>query len=61
MTIVPAVLAIAGDRAWWLPARLRDRLPDVDIEGRGLARRLGGDAVDEPAGTSDGGEATMVR
>ncbi|GGY90297.1 hypothetical protein GCM10010365_05870 [Streptomyces poonensis] len=33
MTIVPAVLALLGDRAWWLPHRLDRLVPDVDIEG----------------------------
>ncbi|MEE1740531.1 MMPL family transporter [Streptomyces sp. BE147] len=39
MTIVPAVLALLGDRAWWLPRRLGRILPNVDIEGAGLSRR----------------------
>ena len=39
MTLVPAVLAIFGERAWKLP-RLLDRiLPHVDIEGEALTRR----------------------
>ncbi|MDP9615095.1 MULTISPECIES: MMPL family transporter [Streptomyces] len=33
MTLVPAVLALLGDRAWWLPRRLDRLVPDVDIEG----------------------------
>ena len=36
MTLVPAVMALLGRRAWWLPARLDRRLPDVDIEGAKL-------------------------
>lgn len=36
MTVVPAVLALVGDRAWWLPARLARILPDLDVEGRDL-------------------------
>ncbi|GAA3113099.1 MMPL family transporter [Streptomyces echinatus] len=38
MTIVPAVLALLGHRAWSLPAWLDRRLPHVDIEGERLAR-----------------------
>ncbi|MCD7442505.1 MMPL family transporter [Streptomyces lincolnensis] len=38
MALVPAVLALLGDRAWWLPARLDRLLPRVDVEGTGLAR-----------------------
>ena len=37
MTIVLAVLAIVGDRAWWLPGWLARILPKVDIEGDRLA------------------------
>ncbi|TDD70977.1 MMPL family transporter [Jiangella aurantiaca] len=36
MTIVPAVLALVGDRAWWLPRWLDRLLPNVDIEGTRL-------------------------
>ncbi|MGW3283641.1 MMPL family transporter [Streptomyces sp. NPDC001002] len=36
MTIVPAVLALLGQRAWSLPAWLDRRLPHVDIEGEKL-------------------------
>jgi RND superfamily putative drug exporter len=38
MTLVPAVLALLGERAWWLPRWLDRRLPDVDIEGAKLER-----------------------
>ncbi|WP_225838133.1 MMPL family transporter [Streptomyces sp. NK08204] len=36
MAIVPAVLALLGKRAWWLPGWLERVLPDVDVEGEGL-------------------------
>ncbi|MGW4228491.1 MMPL family transporter [Streptomyces sp. NPDC004980] len=36
MAIVPAVLALLGKRAWWLPRWLDRALPDVDVEGEGL-------------------------
>ncbi|NNN29135.1 MMPL family transporter [Streptomyces sp. S3(2020)] len=36
MTLVPAVLALLGDRAWWLPRRLDRALPHIDIEGENL-------------------------
>ncbi|WP_329318254.1 MMPL family transporter [Streptomyces sp. NBC_01262] len=36
MTLVPAVLALAGRGAWWLPAWLDRILPDLDVEGAGL-------------------------
>ncbi|MFJ8738534.1 MMPL family transporter [Embleya sp. NPDC127516] len=36
MAIVPAVLALLGDRAWWLPRWLGRVLPRVDVEGGAL-------------------------
>ncbi|MER5783800.1 MMPL family transporter [Streptomyces mobaraensis] len=38
MTLVPAVLALAGRRAWWLPAWLDRILPDLDVEGTSLRK-----------------------
>lgn len=40
MTLVPAVLALLGDRAWWMPRWLARVLPSFDVEGEGLAREL---------------------
>ena len=37
MTLVPAVMALLGDKAWWLPGWLDRRLPRFDIEGEGIA------------------------
>uniref|UniRef100_A0AAU2AEI0 MMPL family transporter n=1 Tax=Streptomyces sp. NBC_00093 TaxID=2975649 RepID=A0AAU2AEI0_9ACTN len=36
MALVPAVLALLGDKAWWLPGWLDRLLPRVDVEGSGL-------------------------
>ncbi|MGC2997265.1 MMPL family transporter [Streptomyces sp. G35A] len=36
MALVPAVLALLGDKAWWLPRWLDKALPRVDVEGTGL-------------------------
>ena len=38
MTIVPAVMALLGDKAWYLPKWLDRIMPDVDIEGAKLER-----------------------
>ena len=38
MTLVPAVLALLGDRAWWLPSWLDRRLPELDAEGEQVLR-----------------------
>ncbi|MHC3471034.1 MMPL family transporter [Streptomyces sp. 7R007] len=37
MAIAPAVLALLGHRAWWLPRILKRVLPNVDIEGEALS------------------------
>jgi RND superfamily putative drug exporter len=33
MTIVPAVMTLLGDAAWWIPKWLDKRLPHISIEG----------------------------
>ncbi|MFB7775104.1 MMPL family transporter, partial [Streptomyces sp. NPDC056084] len=38
MAIVPAVLALLGAKAWWLPRWLDRVLPNVDVEGEGLRK-----------------------
>ncbi|MFC9606716.1 MMPL family transporter [Streptomyces niveus] len=48
MTIVPAVLAILGDKAWWLPRWLDRALPRVDIEGAALTAA----PAESPAGSA---------
>lgn len=39
MLVVPALMHLAGDAAWWLPRWLDRLLPDVDVEGAKLERR----------------------
>lgn len=41
MAVIPALFALLGDRAWWLPKWLDRVLPDMDVEGEKLSRRLG--------------------
>ncbi|MEU8576050.1 MMPL family transporter [Streptomyces asoensis] len=50
MAIVPAVLALLGKKAWWLPKWLDRVLPNVDVEGEGLR------TADGSASTRDGDE-----
>src|SRR6478735_4764486 len=38
MALIPAVLYLLGDRAWWLPKWLDRLLPNVDVEGENLDR-----------------------
>ena len=40
MTIVPAIMSLLGERAWWLPRWLDRLLPDLDIEGEKLSTTL---------------------
>jgi putative drug exporter of the RND superfamily len=50
MILVPAVMVLLGRSAWWLPRWLDRVLPDVDIEGASLSRRLDDAPVEkEPA------------
>lgn len=49
LAIVPAVMALLGRTAWWLPQWLDKVLPRVDVEGAKLARA----SEDEPAAASD--------
>ncbi|MFD8614489.1 MMPL family transporter [Streptomyces sp. NPDC059631] len=47
MAIVPAVLALLGRRAWWLPKWLDRALPNVDVEGEGLRALSSADGREE--------------
>ncbi|MEU5640999.1 MMPL family transporter [Streptomyces milbemycinicus] len=46
MAIAPAVLALLGHRAWWLPRILNRVLPNVDIEGEKLSRHVPASAAE---------------
>ncbi|MFE1453664.1 MMPL family transporter [Streptomyces sp. NPDC058735] len=46
MAVVPAVLALLGRKAWWLPGWLDRALPNVDVEGEGLRAADDGDDTD---------------
>ncbi|UMG91604.1 MMPL family transporter [Nocardioides sp. TF02-7] len=53
MAIIPAVLALLGDRAWWIPRILDRVLPNVDVEGDALSRP-GTSPATEPVGAGGG-------
>jgi RND superfamily putative drug exporter len=57
MAIVPAVLALLGKRAWWLPKWLDRALPNVDVEGEGLRTQSPANGKD----TDPDGERELVR
>ncbi|WP_435969633.1 MMPL family transporter [Streptomyces sp. Qhu_M48] len=54
MAIVPAVLALLGHKAWWLPKWLDRILPNVDVEGEALA-------AGTPADGSSGAKPDLVK
>ncbi|MGC4947919.1 MMPL family transporter [Streptomyces sp. DT224] len=60
MAIVPAVLALLGKRAWWLPRWLDRALPNVDVEGEGLRKELDVPAAGD-GGPESGGERELIR
>ena len=53
MVIVPAVLSLFDEKAWWLPRWLDRILPNVDVEGDNLVHRLPA----TPLGASPVGDA----
>ncbi|MGA6226488.1 MMPL family transporter [Streptomyces umbrinus] len=68
MAFVPAVLALLGRAAWWLPRPLDRLLPRVDVEGEALAHRTAALPAPAPApastptpASSDGDQQDPVR
>jgi len=51
MVLVPAALALLGERAWWLPRWLR-WLPQLDVEGAALEETPAADEQPEPVGAT---------
>ena len=48
MALIPALLYLMGDKAWWLPRWLDRLLPNVDVEGESLERpHLQGRAIED--------------
>ncbi|MEV8413693.1 MMPL family transporter [Streptomyces niveus] len=63
MAIVPAVLALLGNRAWWLPRWLDRLLPNVDVEGEQLRKMLEkeSDGAGQGPDPGPGSEKELVR
>lgn len=64
MLLIPALMHLAGDKAWWLPKWLDKILPDVDVEGASLERRhphVEGADADGDSGTAAAPPAGTVR
>jgi RND superfamily putative drug exporter len=39
MLLIPALMHLLGESAWWLPRWLNRIIPNVDVEGAALERR----------------------
>lgn len=40
MTLTPAIMALLGDKAWWMPKWLDRLTPNMDVEGAGLSEKI---------------------
>lgn len=40
MTLIPALMDLLGEKAWWLPAWMDKLLPDLDVEGTKLESEI---------------------
>lgn len=40
MTLIPALMTLLGDKAWWMPRWLDRLLPKLDVEGEAVEREL---------------------
>ena len=59
MVILPGLMHLLGDRAWWLPAWLDRLIPNVDVEGASLERKhphVAGVPLEEPHGDPSPGQ-----
>jgi putative drug exporter of the RND superfamily len=52
MVVIPAVMAMLGDKAWYLPRWIDRLLPNVDIEGEGLKDMAAASRPDVPMHSS---------
>lgn len=53
MALIPALMYVMGDKAWWLPAWLDRILPDVDVEGEKLQARIDARRPQDPGTRED--------
>ncbi|MET0590665.1 MAG: MMPL family transporter [Naasia sp.] len=61
MTLIPALMAIAGRHAWYLPRWLGRLLPNVDIEGESLGEhRAGAEWAEQQGGAAVSAERLVV-
>ena len=58
MTLIPAAMALLGQRAWWLPRWLDRVLPSIDVEGAGVKPVLAPPSPREPGTLAATGSAS---
>lgn len=58
MALIPALMHLAGNAAWWLPRWLDRILPDIDVEGASLERRHPREQGAGTGGDTDGDGTT---
>ncbi|MCS5723989.1 MMPL family transporter [Herbiconiux sp. CPCC 203407] len=61
MTLVPAIMTLLGDKAWYLPKWLDRLLPNVDVEGESLREHIEQRAWTERATGTGTGTGTGTR
>ncbi|MBB4932333.1 RND superfamily putative drug exporter [Lipingzhangella halophila] len=60
MTLIPALMHLAGGAAWWLPRWLDRILPDIDVEGAHLERHHTQAKEEDPTGPHERVEGPPV-
>ncbi|MFC9749660.1 MMPL family transporter [Streptomyces niveus] len=60
MALVPAVMSLLGRAAWWLPRAVDRALPNLDIEGESLQRKLVPEQREHAGEKSDETETVRV-
>ena len=60
MLLIPALMHLAGNGAWWLPKWLDRILPDIDVEGSALEARHSGEESSEGPVSAEGTGAEKI-
>ena len=60
MIIVPSIMSLFGDSAWWLPKWLDKRMPNLDVEGEELMKRLEAEELAELTADTQPDEEELV-
>lgn len=58
MTLIPAVMHLLGEKAWWIPRWLDRILPNVDVEGSSLENRVHRQHAEDDAAEAGAGPST---